>query len=911
MRLLSVLLLGLYAALPLTARAEAPAQAPPPCYAGICEHRLDNGLTVLLYPDASQQRVLVNITYRVGSKHENYGETGMAHLLEHLLFKGTPTIPKPDQEADRRGFQWNGTTSVDRTNYFQVFDPEPEYLEFALKMEADRMVNANVAQADLDSEMTVVRNEMEMGETQPFQVAIKALLGIAYQWHNYGKSTIGARSDVENVPIERLREFYRRWYQPDNAVLLVAGPIDAEATLAQIRRHFGPIPKPERTLPALYTVEPPQDGERNAIVRRPGSSTLLMAGYHSAPAAHPDAVALGVALEILGNARTGRLRERLVVPGLAAAAAAFPFDNAERGMALFYAQLSAGQDVQKAMAALNTTVEGVATEPFTEEELTRARTAMVNQYEQLFDDVSSVGIALSEAIAAGDWRLLFLGRQQLDTVTLAEVQAAAVRYLLPANRSTVRFLPGTDPKVDVPEAPALTALLAKLGPDPGPMGVAAFPTDPAEIAQRVQAVELRPGLRLHLLPKPARNQAVQLALSLQVGDEAALTGKGTAMQALGAMLNRGAGELDRVGFTDALNAAGAELSLYAGVGRVEARGRGKREQLPALLDLAALALKSPRFDAGEFEQWKSQQRTALERAREQPQSRAGLALAAALDPYPQGHPYASRDLDAQAAALEALTLDELRALHAALVGARELVISVVGDFDAEAVQAQLSAQYADWQQAAVPAWIARKPGKAAAGRTVVDLPGQANGALQAALPLALSDQDPDYPALVIADWILGGGGLSNRLATRIRQQDGLSYGAGSGLSADARDAAGRWLAYAIAAPENLARAEAAMLEELARFHRDGITETELTEAREGWLKSRRVGFGDDGGIAGSLLGLGIHRRTLADEARLEAAVAALDREVVNAAIRRWLDPAGWHRVLAGEAAKIVGPESEE
>lgn len=906
MRLVSVLLLGLFAALPLTARAEAPAVAPP-CYAGLCEHRLDNGLTVLLYPDASQQRVLVNITYRVGSKHENYGETGMAHLLEHLLFKGTPSIPKPDQEADRRGFQWNGTTSVDRTNYFQVFDPEPEYLDFALKMEADRMVNANVAQADLDSEMTVVRNEMEMGETQPFRVSISALLGIAYQWHNYGKSTIGARSDVENVPIERLREFYRRWYQPDNAVLLVAGPIDAEATLAQIQRYFGAIPKPDRTLPTLYTVEPPQDGERSAIVRRPGSSTMLMAGYHSAPAAHPDAVALGVALEILGNARTGRLRERLVVPGLAAAAAAFPFDNAERGMALFYAQLSSGQDVDAAMAALNATVEGVASEPFTAEEVARARTAMINQYEQLFDDVSSVGIALSEAIAAGDWRLLFLGRQQLETVSAEAVQAAAVRYLLPANRSTVRFLPGTDPKVEVPEAPAIPTLLAQLGPDPGAMGVAAFPTDPAEIATRVQRVELRPGLSLHLLPKPARNQAVQLALSARVGDEAALAGQNTAMSALGAMLNRGAGELDRVGFTDALNAAGAQLSLFAGVDRVEARGRGKRDQLPALLDLAALALKSPRFEASEFEQWKSQQRTALERAREQPQSRAGLALAAALDPYPAGHPYASRDLDAQAAALEALTLEEVRALHARLVGGRELVISVVGDFDPESVTAQLRTQYADWQQATAPTWIVRLPGKTQAGRTVVDLPGQANGALQAALPLALSDQHADYPALLIADWILGGGGLSNRLATRIRQQDGLSYGAGSRLSADERDAAGRWSAFAIAAPENLGRADVAMLEELARFHRDGVTAAELDEAREGWLKSRRVAFGDDDGIAGNLLGLGVHGRTLAEEARLEAAVAALDVDAVNAAIRRWMKPADWHRVLAGDAAKIVAP----
>jgi zinc protease len=684
----------------------------------------------------------------------------------------------------KRGIGYNATTWFDRTNYFASFTADDATLDWLLALEADRMVNSFVARKDLDSEMTVVRNEMEAGENSPTRVLMARIASSAHLWHNYGNSTIGARADVENMPIERLQDFYRTWYRPDNATLLVAGRIDPARALASVQASFGAIAKP---------------------------------------------------------------------------AAADPGD--------LHARAGAGR---------------------------RAR-------------VSSVGIALSEAIAAGDWRLLFLGRQQLDTVTPEAVQAAAVRYLLPANRSTVRFLPGTDPKVEVPEAPALPTLLATLGPDPGPMGVAAFPTDPAEIAARVQTVALRPGLTLHLLPKPARNQAVQLALSLQIGDEAALAGKTTALQALGAMLNRGAGELDRVAFTDAVNAAGAELGLSAGGARIEASGRGKREQLPALLDLAALALKSPRFDAGEFEQWKSQQRTALERAREQPQSRAGLALAAALDPYPAGHPYASRDLDAQAAALEALTLDEVRALHAELVGGRELVISVVGDFDAEAVQAQLAAQYTDWQQEAAPAWITRLPGKTKAGRTVVDLPGQANGALQAALPLALSDQHADYPPLVIADWILGGGGLSNRLATRIRQQDGLSYGAGSGLSVDERDPAGRWFAYAIAAPENLDRADAAMREELARFHRDGITAAELTEAREGWLKSRRVGLGDDGGIAGSLLGLGIHRRTLADEAKLEAAVAALDLDAVNAAIRRWMKPTDWHRVLAGDAAKIGKP----
>ena len=189
---------------------------------GVSEYRLDNGLTVLLAPDVSQPTITVNITYRVGSRHEGYGETGMAHLLEHLLFKGTPAIVNLPQELSRRGMRPNGTTSQDRINYFESFAANDESLDWALGMEADRMVNALIAEKDLRSEMTVVRNEMERGENSASGILMQKTLATAYQWHGYGRSVIGARSDVENVRIENLRAFYRTYYQPDNAVLIVA-----------------------------------------------------------------------------------------------------------------------------------------------------------------------------------------------------------------------------------------------------------------------------------------------------------------------------------------------------------------------------------------------------------------------------------------------------------------------------------------------------------------------------------------------------------------------------------------------------------------------------------------------------------------------------------------------------------------
>lgn len=205
---------------------------------GITEYRLPNGLRVLLFPDPTKQTITVNITYMVGSKHENYGETGMAHLLEHLVFKGTPKHANIPQELTEHGARPNGTTWYDRTNYFETFAATEENLRWALDLESDRMVNSFIAKKDLDSEMTVVRNEFESGENSPFRVLLERVFSSAFLWHNYGKSTIGARSDIENVPIDRLQGFYRKYYQPDNAVLLVAGKIDEAKTLTLVDQYF-------------------------------------------------------------------------------------------------------------------------------------------------------------------------------------------------------------------------------------------------------------------------------------------------------------------------------------------------------------------------------------------------------------------------------------------------------------------------------------------------------------------------------------------------------------------------------------------------------------------------------------------------------------------------------------------------
>jgi zinc protease len=326
---------------------------------GVTEYRLANGLKVLLFPDASKPTTTVNVTYQVGSAHENYGETGMAHLLEHLVFKGTPTRGNIQTELGKRGMQFNGSTNTDRTNYFESFTANPANLDWALAMEADRMVNSYIRKSDLDPEMTVVRNEFERGENNPQLVLLGKMYASAYQWHNYAHLPIGARSDIENVNIERLQAFYRMYYQPDNAVLIVAGKFDVDTTLAAIAKYFGPIPKPDRKLPAIYTADPVQDGERTVTLRRAGNSKFLGMMFHTVRGADPDYIATDVLGDVLTDEPAGRLYKALVETHKAAAVEAWGGAQHDPGTLTFFAQVPEGDDIAPARDAMFATLRRI------------------------------------------------------------------------------------------------------------------------------------------------------------------------------------------------------------------------------------------------------------------------------------------------------------------------------------------------------------------------------------------------------------------------------------------------------------------------------------------------------------------------------------------------------------------------
>ncbi|HTD06469.1 pitrilysin family protein, partial [Undibacterium sp.] len=427
---------------------------------GITEYRLQNGLKVLLIPDASKPTVTVNVTYLVGSRQENYGETGMAHLLEHMMFKGAPKHPKITEEFNKRGMRMNGTTNLDRTNYFEIFQAGDDNLKWALGMEADRMVNSFIARKDLDSEMTVVRNEYESGENSPFGVLLKRMQSVAFDWHNYGNSTIGNRSDIENVKIENLQAFYRTYYQPDNAVLLIAGKFNVPQTLQWIADSFGPIPKPKRSLPVFWTVEPTQDGERSFVVRRKGDIQIVAVAYKVPASLHPDNDSLSYAADILSDSPNGRLHKQFVESGKAVAIVNIPLGSYAPGLQIIGAVLKKDQPIEPVRDELVSAIENFGKTPPTKEEMERVTRKNANAVEKILNDHEKIGVVMSEIIALGDWRYLFQNRDQQANITAEQVSSAANKYFRRDNRTVGMFLPEDAPqRAEIPAAPSIEEVM--------------------------------------------------------------------------------------------------------------------------------------------------------------------------------------------------------------------------------------------------------------------------------------------------------------------------------------------------------------------------------------------------------------------------------------------------------------------
>ena len=854
---------------------------------GLTEYRLDNGLRIVLFPDASKPTFTLNVTYLVGSRHEGYGETGMAHLLEHLLFKGTPTRTNLMALLDGRGGLVNGSTTYDRTNYFEVLPASGDNLQFAVELEADRMVHSRIDKADLDKEMSVVRNELEMGENDARNVLEERMLASAYLWHNYGKATIGTRADLERVSIDRLRDFYRRYYQPDNALVVLAGKFDPATALELLAAQFGKIERPARVLTGTYTSEPVQDGERVVTLRRNGDVQLVGLVYHGVAGADPVFAAEDAVGDILTNAPSGRLYQALVTTGLAAKVEASVEPTREPGTLSFIAEVPAKNSAEVVRQKMIEIVEGLATTPITDEELTRYRTRAATVFELAMNDSMKIGLALSEFAALGDWRLGFVMRDRCKTLTADAVRRFAGDYLKASNRTVGLFVPDKKPvRAPLPSVPDVEGQVRTYVGRPVVAGGETFVATPQNLDQRTQQVTLPNGMQLALLPKKTRGGSVELVLAVRFGDDKSLRGKVTAAQLLGAMTLRGTTTQTYAQLKDELDRQKAELRIDEGeTDSAVYRVTTTKEHLIPVLALLAEIVRRPAFKATEFESLRSEQLAKLEEEQNSPQALAMIEMTRRTHPYPETDVHYTPTVKEQIERLRAVKLPELVALHQRHWGGIGSQLAVVGDFDAVEVKKAVSDGFSTFVASVPYARLVQHFAPTPPAEVVLDTPDKEMSVVAVGLQVELGQNDPDYAALRLGNHVFGGG-TKSRLFERLRQKEGMSYGAQSALQVGALDRVGELLGLALAAPHNAVRARRILVEELTRLVKTGITATELRDAARALGGELDNQLAMDEFVANELVNNLEAHRTFSFHQKLQAATQALDVITVNKALRK-------------------------
>ena len=867
---------------------------------GISQYELDNGLKVLLFPDNSSQTITVNITYLVGSRHEGYGEKGMAHLLEHLLFKGTPNHPDIPKELSAHGARPNGTTWYDRTNYFETFNATDENLEWALDLEADRMVNSYVAQKDLESEFSVVRNEFERGENSPGRVLMEKVTNAAFQWHNYGNSTIGNRSDIEREPIENLKAFYKKFYRPDNAVLMVTGKFETDRVLELVQQKFGSIKAPEQPLRDSHTEEPEQDGERFVNVSRVGDLQIVSALYHTPAGADPDYSAMAIVEQVLTDTPSGRLYKKLIEPQKASSLWSFSPFTKEPGFLYINVDVPSDKSAEEVEQLLRETLDGL--QPISQEELDRAKANLLKQMDEINRNSNYLGTYMSEFIGAGDWRLSFIHRDRVEAMDLDAVNAAMNKYLIPSNRTIGRFVPTEDPqRVSIPHPQNVDVLVAQYKGRESKGTGEAFDVSYDNIQKRLEKGTLFDAVEYGFIEKDNRGETVVVNFSMRNGDVNSLADQGVVPSFTAAMLDKGTDSKSRQQIQDELSRLKSSLRISARNGNVYARVESTKEHLMGTLELLADLLKNPAFDAEELEKMKTERLAGIELNRSEPGYLASKRASELNNPYPKGHPLHSMGIDEEIQAIKAVSRQDLVDFHKKFYGLGRSTLVIIGTFDSDKVKSYMEANFKGFDSRVDYAQIKDPYHANKAVNENILTPDKKNAVTYGTLAVEMSQYDPDYPAMLVAGEVLGGGFLNSRFAERLRQKDGVSYGVGANFSADsdAGDRNSSIFLYAIYNPDNLEKVQTGFAEELDRFIAQGITQEELTNAVNGWVQGESVSRAKDNELSSLINNNLYYHRDLDFQKNLEAKMKSLTKEVVDRAIKKYIRPLSEWTVING------------
>lgn len=874
---------------------------------GVKEYSLNNGLRVLLIPDASQSNMVVNIVYNVGSRNEGYGEKGMAHLLEHMLFKSTKNLGDIKKMLSDKGGNANGTTWFDRTNYYEVFPSNDENLKWSIEMEADRMINSTILQTDLDKEFSVVRNEFEIGENNPDGVLQDRILSSAYLWHNYGNSTIGSKEDIERVKANRLRIFYEKYYQPDNSTLIIAGKFEEQKALQYVGQYFGAIPRPKRVLDKTYTIEPAQDGEKYVELKRAGDSKNVGALYHTVSYADKDYAAIDALGEILTADPSGYLYKALVETQKVSNIYFWQPTVRDASFIYFGVAVPNDKDVYATKDIVRSELDKIGTIKYTDQDVNRAKAKIIKQIETVKNNTISFAINLTEIIGAGDYRLGFLYRDEVEKLTKEDIQRVAEKYFKANNRTVGVFIPSKD-ETRVKPNEYTDEQLAALAKDYKGKALekeaAPFEASIKNLKQNFVEGKLSNGIKYGLIKKEIKGGKVQASFKFPVSNEKDLEGKSDVGEILAQLLKTGTKTQTKEQIQDKLDQLKSSISFNFSGQTLSVSVNTYKEHFKEVMGILGDLLANSTFPENELTKTISEYNTYLESSLNDPQSVAFTEISRITTQYPKGSIFYTPTIQEQIDAFKKIKQSEIVDFYTTILGGNNGVGSVVGDLDAKTTGEILETTFGKWNskskyELALPTYFETKK----LDKDIIT-PDKENAVALGRISFKMDRKNPDYPAFVMANEMLGNGGfLSARIPMRLREKEGISYGAGSFVDVPITNDAAAWTYYAFLNPTKKSAVETAAKEEIAKALKDGFTAEELKSNMNSWQNERKTRLGVDTtlmDLVNNYLQYGI---ALDDYDQLETKVKSLKVEDVNKVLKKYLSLDSMSSVYAGDFNK--------
>jgi len=868
---------------------------------GIKEYTMtSNGLRVLLKQDNTAPVATFMVTYEVGSRNEAIGYTGSTHLLEHLMFKGSRKFNTKKgnsvfQTLQSLGARMNATTWLDRTNYFAVLPSE--HLETLIEIEADRMRNAYIKEEDRQSEMTVVRNEFERGQNSPSGVLDENIWATAYQAHPYHHSTIGWKEDIENVSIERLREFYDTFYWPNNATAIAIGDFTEKEALSMIKKHFGKIRKSTKPIPEVYTAEPKQEGIRTITLKRAGQQGIVGVAHKTPAATHPDAPAFMVLSSILSSGKNSRFYKNITDKGLTTSV--YIWDSLFRDPGLFtvYANLSPDVDHKTVEKAVVDEYEKIKKDGVSDEEVKNAQTQLIASMKFRQDGSYAIASGLNEAIASGDWTLYTTYDEKIGTVTKEDVQRIVKEYFKEDLSTIGYFIPlgagGQNKK------------LATSAKDLEKMKLKHYSEEEELLSSKVVDSEPVEGIRLLTLK---RGSGVVTLTGSMLGGDIYASGNARTADMVAAMLDQGTTNMTKFEISAKLESAGARLGFFNGQARVGFSGKFLSEDTKMVFDLLADQLKNPLFAEEDLNKVKKRQVANYKRSKESTRGNATNNMLKAF--YGTSHQNSPTDPDKAIEEIKKITPKNLKDFHLKNYGAGTMVIVAVGDVDHNSLESLIKEGFGGWKKSPLKEKKETGTANKASDKVYVTMQDKTSTDFLVGTALGIDRYHPDYLPLYVATHTLGGN-FSARLMQTVRVKEGLTYGINSSMRGFGNGNDGYWMVGGTFSPKLLSKGESSTLREIKKWAEEGITQKELDITKSTLTGGFQVGFDSTGGLAGGILDAIIVHGDLTYLDSYPERIKAITLDEANTAISKYIFFDGLYQVAAGTIDEDGNPIEKE